>query len=192
MNIGYIRVSTIEQNVERQLQAFEPFNIDPQHIFIDKLSGRDKNRPKLDEAIRFIRAGETMYVKSVCRLARNYGDCIDIVRQINAKGASVHFINQNITINGKNDDMASKIVFAVFGIVAEDELTWMKERQREGIDIAREKGVYTGRKRKLQSIQEQVLAMRMKAGENISQLAREFGLTRQACYKIRDRVELKK
>lgn len=188
MDIGYIRVSTTDQNIDRQLESFKGLDIQEDNIFVDKLSGKDRNRPALESMIRFARKGDVVHVKSFDRLGRSMIDVLQIVRDINAKQASVHIIDGDYTYCGDDTPMMV-LLMGITASVAEFERAMILERSREGIAIAKLiPGKYVGRKPALQKIDELKMLERMKSGENVTHLAREYGLSRNALYKIRDRV----
>jgi DNA invertase Pin-like site-specific DNA recombinase len=140
MNIAYVRVSTVDQNEERQLDGLKKYGID--EWFIEKVSGKDTNRPKLQEVIKFARKGDTVYVHSLDRLARSTKDLLDIVEQFKAK--NVHLVSSKESID--TSTASGKLMLTMIGAIAEFERANMLERQREGIAIAKTKGVYKGRK----------------------------------------------
>jgi DNA invertase Pin-like site-specific DNA recombinase len=187
-NIGYIRVSTTEQNIERQLVAFEPYNISPDNVFIDKLSGKDRNRPSLETMIKYCRKGDTVYVKSFDRLGRSMIDIAQIIRDINAKGAIVHVIDGGYSYSGDDSPM-SILLMGIMSSVAEFERRIIRERSLEGIATAKLiPGKYLGRKPKFNSEREMELVNRLLTGESATALSREFGISRASVYKIRDRI----
>ena len=140
MNIAYIRVSTLDQNEERQIKAME--NEDIKKYFIEKVSAKDAKRPKLLEMIEFAREGDTIYIKDLSRLARSTQDLLNIVKQLEVRGIKLKSLKENL------DTSTSTGVLMLTMIVAinEFERTNMLERQREGIAIAKAKGAYKGRK----------------------------------------------
>lgn len=140
MNIAYIRVSTVDQNEERQLEGLKKYNIDK--MFKEKVSGKDTNRPKLQEMIDFCREGDTIYVHDFSRLARSVKDLIDLVEKLNNKG--VHLVSNKENIDTSTPQ--GKLMLTMIGAIYEFERTNLLERQREGIAIAKKKGVYKGRK----------------------------------------------
>jgi DNA invertase Pin-like site-specific DNA recombinase len=187
-SIGYIRVSTIDQNIERQLVAFEPFNINPDNVFIDKLSGKDRNRPALESMIKYARKGDTVYVKSFDRLGRSMIDVLQIVKDINAKGASLHIINGGYVYSGDDTPMMV-LLMGISASIAEFERAMIRERSLEGIANAKLiPGKYVGRKPKFNSEQEKTIVDRMNNGESVTELSREFGISRDGIYKIRNRL----
>jgi DNA invertase Pin-like site-specific DNA recombinase len=142
MNIAYIRVSTVEQNEQRQIEAMKPFNIEK--WFIEKISAKDTNRPKLQELLEFAREGDTIHVHDFSRLARSTKDLLDIVEQLTQK-------NIYLVSNKENIDTSTptgKLMLTMIGAINEFERCNLLERQREGIAIAKRNGKYTGGKRK--------------------------------------------
>ena len=125
--IGYIRVSTIDQQVERQLDGLE---LD--QTFTDKASGKDTNRPQLELLLRFARSGDTVVVHSMDRLARNLDDLRRIVHTLTGKGVRIEFVKEHLTFTGEDSPMAS-LLLSVMGAFAEFERVLIHERQREGI-----------------------------------------------------------
>ena len=140
MNIAYVRVSTEEQNEARQLEALKKYDIEK--WFTEKVSGKNTNRPQLQAMIEFAREGDTIYIHDFSRLARSTKDLLDIVEQMTAKG--IHLVSNKESINTSTPQ--GKLMLTMIGAIYEFERTNMLERQREGIDIAKSKGVYKGRK----------------------------------------------
>ncbi len=138
--VGYIRVSSIDQNTERQLDGVE---LDK--TFTDKVSGKDVNRPQLKAALDYLRDGDVLVVHSMDRLARNLVDLRTLVDGLTGRGVQVEFVKERLSFTGE-DTLAAKLLLNVMGAVAEFERAMLKERQREGIAIAKKAGVYTGRK----------------------------------------------
>ena len=140
MKIGYIRVSTQEQNTMRQEVLMEQLGVD--QIYIDRSSGKNANRPELKTMLEFVRKGDVVIVESISRFARNTKDLLELVEQLSAKG--VEFISQKEAIDTTTP--TGKFMLTIFGAVAELEREYILQRQREGIAIAKEQGKYTGRK----------------------------------------------
>ena len=176
MRVGYIRVSTVDQNTVRQLDGVEV-----ERTFTDKASGKDTTRPKLDELLAFVRQGDTVIVHSMDRLARNLDDLRRLVRTLTGKGVRVEFVKEHLVFTGEDSPMAT-LLLSVMGAFAEFERALILERQREGIAVAKQRGVYTGRKPALTAEQAQQLRERVAAGEKKSALAREFGISRETVY----------
>ncbi len=176
MRVGYIRVSSVDQNTVRQLDG-----IDLERTFTDTASGKDTTRPKLDELLAFVRDGDTVIVHSMDRLARNLDDLRRLVRMLTGKGVRVEFVKENLTFTGEDSPLAT-LLLSVMGAFAEFERSLILERQREGIAAAKHRGVYTGRKPALTAEQARQLRERVAAGERKAVLAAEFGISRETVY----------
>jgi DNA invertase Pin-like site-specific DNA recombinase len=174
--IGYVRVSSVDQNELRQLDGVE---VDK--TFTDKCSGKDLKRPQLEACIDYLRDGDVLVVHSMDRLARNVDDLRRIVKELTAKGVQVQFIKESLIFNGDDSPM-SNLLLTMLGAVAEFERSLLRERQREGIAIAKRAGVYKGRKPSLSSERVVDLLERVAAGEMKTMLAREFGISRETLY----------
>lgn len=177
-DVGYVRVSTLDQNTERQLDGMA---LD--RVFTDKASGKDADRPQLVAALEYVREGDTLICHSMDRLARNLDDLRRIVRELTGRGVAVQFVKERLTFTGEDSPMAT-LLLSVMGAFAEFERSLIRERQREGIAIAKEKGVYRGRKKALSPDQRQALKAKDEAneGKNRAALAREFGISRETLY----------
>jgi len=140
MNIAYIRVSTIDQNEERQIKAMEKQNI--KKFFTEKVSAKDAKRPKLMEMIEFARENDIIFIQDFSRLARSTQDLLNIVKQLNEKGVKLKSLKENLD----TDSSTGKLMLTMIGAINEFERANMLERQREGIAIAKGKGAYKGRK----------------------------------------------
>src|SRR5512135_3673328 len=162
--IGYIRVSTLDQSEARQLEG-----IALDKVFLDKASGKDTKRPELELLLSFARSGDTVVVHSMDRLARNLDDLRRIVQTLTNKGVRVEFVKEHLTFSGEDSPMAN-LMLSVMGAFAEFERALIRERQREGIAAARQRGVYTGRKPALAPDQADELRRRAAAGERKSTL----------------------
>ena len=175
--VGYIRVSSFDQNPERQLEG-----IPLDKKFIDKASGKDKNRPAFIELMNYIREDDLVIVHSMDRLARNLDDLRQIVQNLTAKKVQIQFIKENLTFTGE-DSPISQLLLSVMGAFAEFELSLIKERQKEGIAIAKIKGAYKGRSKSLTA--EQVVQAQEKVGQGIPKalVARNMGVSRWTLYK---------
>lgn len=175
--VGYIRVSTVDQNTERQLDG-----VAVDKTFTDKASGKDTNRPQLQAATGWVRGGDTLIVHSMDRLARNVEDMLRIVRELTAKGVSVKFLKENMTFDANSSDPRDTLLFTILSAFAQFERSLIKERQREGIKIAKSKGAYRGGKPKLTS--EQVAKLKSMAEQSVkkAEIARHFNITRETVY----------
>lgn len=140
MQIAYIRVSSIDQNEQRQIEAMQRYNIEK--WFIEKVSGKDTNRPKLKEMLDFAREGDTIHIHDFSRLARSTKDLLDIVELLNSKGITLISNKENID----SSTPTGKLMLTMIGAINEFERTNLLERQKEGIAIAKREGKYKGRK----------------------------------------------
>lgn len=174
--IGYIRVSSLGQNTDRQLEGVQ---ID--RTFTDKVSGKDTNRPKLQELLDFARDGDTVIVHSMDRLARNLDDLRRTVQLLTKKGVAVEFLHERLTFTGNDTPMAT-LLLSVMGAFAEFERALIRERQMEGIALAKQRGAYKGRKKSLSDAALAKLRQRLATGMTKAQAAREFGISRETLY----------
>ncbi len=174
--VGYIRVSTLDQNTGRQLDGRE---LD--RVFTDHASGRDTARPELVAMLRFVREGDVVVVHSLDRLARNLDDLRRTVADLTGRGVTVTFLKEQLTFTGEDSPMAN-LLLSVMGAFAEFERALIRERQREGIALAKGRGAYRGRRPSLTEEQVQLLRARAAAGEPKTRLATEFGISRETVY----------
>ena len=175
--IGYIRVSSLEQNISRQLDGIE---LDG--VYEDKISAKDTNRPGLQAMLDYVRQHDIVMVHSMDRLARNLDDLRDIVKQLTKKGVKVQFVKENLTFSG-DDSAMSQLLLSVMGAFAEFERALLKERQREGIELAKKRGAYKGRQKSLNAEQVVTLQDAMKAGVAKARVARSLGVSRETIYR---------
>ncbi|CBL45379.1 Site-specific recombinase [gamma proteobacterium HdN1] len=174
--IGYIRVSSFDQNPERQLEGAL---VD--RVFTDKASGKDTHRPQLNALQEFVREGDTVVVHSMDRLARNLDDLRHLVHGFTQRGIRVEFVKEHLAFTGEDSPMAN-LMLSVMGAFAEFERALIRERQREGIALAKQRGAYKGRKKSLDAAQASTLLQRLANGEQKTALAREFGISRETLY----------
>jgi DNA invertase Pin-like site-specific DNA recombinase len=174
--IGYVRVSSFDQNPERQLE-----HVEVNKVFTDKASGKNTKRPELDALLSFVREGDTVVVHSMDRLARNLDDLRRLVQRFTKLGVRIEFVKENLTFTGEDSPMAN-LMLSVMGAFAEFERALIHERQREGIALAKQRGAYRGRKKSLSPDQVTELRQRVAAGEKKARLAREFGISRETLY----------
>lgn len=174
--IGYVRVSTLDQNEQRQLEGQV---LD--RVFTDKASGRDTARPQLTELLRFVRDGDTVVVHSMDRLARNLDDLRALVQSLTRRGVRVEFLKEQLIFTGEDSPMAN-LMLSVMGAFAEFERSLIRERQREGIALAQQRGAYKGRKKTLTP--ERAAELVQRAGNGIPKviLARDYGISRETVY----------
>jgi DNA invertase Pin-like site-specific DNA recombinase len=172
--IGYIRVSSADQNTARQLDG-----IGLDRVFTDHASGKDTDRPQLSAALAYIREGDTLIVHSIDRLARNTKQLLEIVETLNTRGITVEFIKNNLTFSAGANDHTAKLMMTMLAAFADFERSMIRERQREGIAIAKGiKDKYKGRAPKLKPDQIADLRARIAAGEPKAQVARALAISR--------------
>ena len=177
--IGYIRVSTSDQNIDRQIEQLKHC----EHTFIDKVSGKDIERPQLQAMLNHIRKGDVIEVCSIDRLARNNVDLQSLVKTINAKGVTIKFLKEGLTFSHDvESNPISKMMLTMLAAIGEFERELIRERQREGIAIAKANGKYKGRKPKLNAEQIDEIYHLIKRGQNKTQIAKDFGITRATLY----------
>lgn len=177
MKVGYIRVSSVDQNIERQLE-----NLQLDKVFVDKVSGKDTNRIQYQAMLEFVREGDFLYVHSMDRLARNLDDLRKTVQTLVKKGVQIQFVKENLVFTGQDSPMAV-LTLSIMGAFAEFERSIIRERQKEGIELAQKRGVYKGRSRALSDTQVDDLIKRVQDGESKTSIAERFNLSRQAVYK---------
>jgi DNA invertase Pin-like site-specific DNA recombinase len=177
--VGYVRVSTADQNTERQLDGLQ---LDK--VFTDHASGKDTDRPQFQAMLAHVREGDELVVHSMDRLARSLVDLRRTVDDLTGKGVRVKFAKEGLTF-GDTKDPCAVLMLSVMGAVAEFERALLLERQREGIAIAKSKGVYKGRKPALTDDQVAKLDLLLDKGESATQLADEFGVSRATVYNAR-------
>jgi DNA invertase Pin-like site-specific DNA recombinase len=176
--VGYIRVSSVGQKTERQLEGL---NLDKEYV--EKISAKNRNRPVLGECLDYLRHGDELHVHSIDRLARNLVDLQNIVTSLNEKGVSVHFHKEGLRFTGSDGPM-SKLMLQMMGAFAEFERSLIRERQAEGIAIAKKKGVKFGKEKKLSLAQ--VEEVRKLANDRYSKtaLSEMFKVSRQTIYNV--------
>ena len=174
--IGYVRVSSFDQNPERQLEG-----VQVARVFTDKASGKDTQRPELERLLAFVRESDTVVVHSMDRLARNLDDLRRIVQGLTKRGVRIEFVKESLAFTGEDSPMAN-LMLSVMGAFAEFERALIRERQREGIALARQRGAYRGRKKSLNDEQIVELKRRVAAGEQKALIARDFGISRETLY----------
>jgi len=174
--IGYIRVSSVDQNTERQLDG-QQLDI----VFEEKVSGANRDRPQLEEMLRNLRDGDTVLVHDISRLARNLGDLKNIIDEIVEKNASVKFLKENLEFTG-GDSPLQKLMLNLLGSFYEFEREMIRERQREGIAKAKERGVYKGRKA---SVDAEAIKKELEAGTSIRKTAEKLKVATSTVQRIK-------
>lgn len=177
MLIGYVRVSTEKQNTERQTVLMT--NLGVEKLFIDKASGKNADRPQLQELLSFARKGDTVVVESISRFARNTKDLLSLIDILTGKG--VEFVSKKESIDTTTP--TGKFMLTVFAAVAELEREYTLQRQREGIALAKARGVYKGRKR-IEPENFDAVCRRWKAGEiTATQAMRMLKMSKSTFYR---------
>ena len=174
--IGYVRVSSFEQNPDRQLEG-----VTLNKKFVEKASGKDRARPQLEAMIDFVREGDTVLVHSMDRLARNLDDLRKIVSLLTKQQVKIEFVKEGLVFSGEDSAM-SKLLLSVMGAFAEFERSLVKERQKEGIALAKKRGAYKGRKPALSKEKVEEIKDRVAQGDKKAHIARDFGVSRETLY----------
>jgi DNA invertase Pin-like site-specific DNA recombinase len=182
--IGYIRVSTVDQNPERQLEGIE---LDKK--FIEYASGTTLKRPKLEELLNYVRDDDIVIVHSMDRLARNVKDLRQLIDDFLLRNIQVQFIKENLIFTAEKSPI-SNLILTIMGAIAEFEHSILKERQAEGILIAKKKGKYTGRKKCMNNEKIEMLKNEMNTRKSKLQIASELGISRASLYKYLKKIEL--
>ena len=180
MKVGYVRVSTIEQNEQRQIQALVHLGVEEKHIYIDKLSGKDTKRPQLQAMLEFVREGDILIVSEYSRLARSTRDLLDLLEKLQSKGVQVISDKENFDTSTPQ----GKLMLTFFAGMAEFERAIMLQRQREGIAIAKAAGKYKGRikatkPKDIDELLEQYRTRKL----TMTALAKKAGVSRATAYR---------
>lgn len=179
-NVAYLRVSSKDQNLDRQREAIGQVDRE----FIDKLSARTRaHRPGLEDCIAYLREGDGLHVASIDRLARSLVDLRNVIDQITTKGATVHFLKENLTFAPNGEDPRATLMLGILGSFAEFERAIIRERQAEGIALAKKAGRYKGRPRALTEDQIKQAHERVQAGETRTSIANDLGVSRATLYR---------
>lgn len=181
--IGYVRVSTVDQNPDRQLEGIE---IDKK--FIDYASGYANKRPQLQAMIDFAREDDIIIVHSMDRLGRVVKDIIKFVDDCLKKGIQIHFVKENLLFTNKEDPL-SKCILHIMSAVAEFEYSLIRERQMEGIALAKKAGRYAGRKRKLSKENIEWITAQMQTCKSKIKIAEELGICSTTLYRYLDEMQ---
>ncbi|MFB2539320.1 MULTISPECIES: recombinase family protein [unclassified Acinetobacter] len=189
--VGYVRVSSFEQNTERQLHG-----IKLDKVFEDKMTGTVKKRPELEKMLEYVRHGDTVIVHSLDRLARNFDDLLAIIKQLNTKGVVFKSIKENLSIDGTNKNPMDMLILHIFGAVAEFNHALIKENQRDGIARAKARGVYKGRKSVLNETTKQQIEELLEQRKNLPkkdkkalnniEIAKRVGISKSTLYRYLD------
>lgn len=174
--IGYIRVSTIEQNTARQLDGL---TLDK--VFVDTCSGKDSQRPALTELISYAREGDVVHVHDISRMARNLENLLQLVKDFNSAGISVHFHKENLIFTGESNPM-QELMLSLLGSVYQFERAMLLERQKEGIAKAKDAGKYKGRR---PSVDRQTVLRSLSDGLSIRATAKKLGIAASTVQRIK-------
>lgn len=178
MKIAYVRVSTVEQNEARQIEALEKFSIEK--WFTEKVSAKDTNRPQLKQMLDFAREGDTIYIHDFSRLARSTKDLLDIVETLQSKG--IHLVSNKENIDTSTP--TGKLMLTMIAAINEFERTNLLERQKEGIAIAKRNGKYKGRKPFTSDKFDVLYAQYLRREITKSELAKQLGISRPTLDKL--------
>lgn len=182
--VGYIRVSTPDQNPDRQLEG-----VQLDKSFIDYASAKSTNRPQLKAMLDFVREDDIVIVHSMDRLARNLKDLKSIVDTLVRKKIQIQFLKENLIFSQENSAMAN-LMLHLMGSFAEFEYAFIRERQREGIEIAKRKGKFRGTTKKLNAEKIEILKKDLLTRKSKSQIAHELGVSRFTLYRYISKLEL--
>lgn len=178
--IGYIRVSSVGQNSERQLDGME-FD----RVFTDKCSGSTTNRPGLQLLLSHVRDGDAVYVHSIDRMARDLKDLLELIEYFKSKGVAIHFTKEALSYTPHQSNPMQDMMLQVMGAVGQFERALMLERQREGIEQAKARGVYKGSKKTVD--RDKVLEL-LEEGVKKAEIARRLGIGRVSVYRVIDEL----
>lgn len=176
MKIGYVRVSTEEQNTARQEIMLRELDVD--ELFVDRASGKNADRTELNRMMNFVRRGDTVIVESISRFARNTRDLLDLVERLTEK--QVEFVSRKEAIDTTTP--TGKFMLTVFAAVAELEREYILQRQREGIAIAKQQGKYRGRPPKVYPDFERIAARWQKGEITAVQAMKQLGMSKTRFY----------
>jgi DNA invertase Pin-like site-specific DNA recombinase len=182
MRIGYVRVSSLDQNPDRQIEDLKAQQVEK--IFMEKISGKNTDRPELQKMLSFIREGDTLIVHSLDRLARNLADLLTMVQELTDRGVSVVFMNERLSFDaGVDASPTSKLMLSMIGAFAEFERSMIRRRQAEGIALAKERGVYKGRPRSISDETLEKVNALVDQGIPLATAAKKVGISRSTVYR---------
>jgi DNA invertase Pin-like site-specific DNA recombinase len=184
MTVAYIRVSSGGQNTDRQMDGFKSLDLDK--VFKEKVSGATTDRPELKSCMEYLRENDTLYIYSMDRLARNLVDLQGIVKDLTGRGVCIKFLKEQLTFEQTGVNPMNTLLLQVMGAFAEFERSLIKERQMEGIQSAKAKGVKFGRKAKLTPEQKTEILARLKSDPFIKKvdLMQEYNISRATFYRL--------
>lgn len=175
--VGYRRVSSHSQRLDRQM-----VNVELDRCFDETISSREKDRPELEKCLEHLREGDTLHVHSIDRLCRSITEMETILEGLLSKGVTVKIHKGNLTFTG-NDNPMDRLLLQVMSVFSQFEREIIRERQREGIEKAKERGVYKGKQHTLDATQIQELKKRVQDGEKITNVGKLFGISRSTVYR---------
>lgn len=181
-NLAYKRVSSVDQNLDRQLHG-----MDFDYIWTDKCSGSTKNRPELNRMLSesaSLRRGDVLHVHSIDRLARNLKDLINIINDVNERGVTIKFHKENLEFTMDKSNPMQNLMLQVMGACAEFERSLIRERQMEGIRAAKQKGKKFGRPVTITDEIKQLIVSDVNEGQSKAEVARKHGISRTKVYQV--------
>ena len=182
MIVGYIRVSTLDQNADRQHVALNAAHVEK--IYEDHISGANTDRAQFQAMMQFLREGDELVVLSLDRLARNLRDLLDTVETLGKRGVSVRFLKENLLFDARsNADPTSKLMLSMVGAFAEFEPSMIRSRQAEGIALAKARGAYKGRPRSVTDEQISKLKAALAQEVPLTKATRKVGISRTTAYR---------
>ena len=182
MIVGYIRVSTLDQNADRQHVALNAAHVEK--IYEDHISGANTDRAQFQAMMQFLREGDELVVLSLDRLARNLRDLLDTVETLGKRGVSVRFLKENLLFDARsNADPTSKLMLSMVGAFAEFERSMIRSRQAEGIALAKARGAYKGRPRSVTDEQISKLKAALAQEVPLTKATRKVGISRTTAYR---------
>lgn len=182
MIVGYIRVSTLDQNADRQHIALNAAHVEK--IYEDHISGANTDRAQFQAMMQFLREGDELVVLSLDRLARNLRDLLDTVETLGKRGVSVLFLKENLLFDARsNADPTSKLMLSMVGAFAEFERSMIRSRQAEGIALAKARGAYKGRPRSVTDEQISKLKAALAQEVPLTKATRKVGISRTTAYR---------
>ena len=179
MHFCYKRVSTTDQNLDRQL-----VEVECDREYVEKVSGKDTNRPQLQAMLQNIREGDIVHVHELSRLGRSVKDLLEVVEQITSAGGTVKFHKENLEFKGGDKDPFQALMLNLLSSIAQFERELLLSRQREGIAIAKAKGKYKGKQSKFSTADVERIKAEFEATDNKSKLAERYGITRAYLYEL--------
>jgi DNA invertase Pin-like site-specific DNA recombinase len=185
--LGYVRVSTKDQNLDMQMEELEAAGVDRDHIFQDKASGGTMDRPGLKKLLAFVRKGDTIVVWKLDRLSRCTRDTINLVEDLALK--NVYFKSLTEPIDTSNE-LASKLVLAIFSVIAENERYNIRQRVMRGLESAKKKGRIGGRPYRLDNGRKQSVKTLFESGTNMTEIAKTFSISRKTVYNYLKEMKL--